>query len=201
MNLDTLFTVVQAFANNSHVPRPDANPNIWTSDILPAILSNKHLTAVEPNSHIWLQFTLQLMTLGHFEQKLITRVLKPAYLNSYLNRKHTSSIDINKVFILYQTAAMNPNISLNGVDKKFIEGQLHKYSTHTICPIQKALLQELNADFFLINVKTKYSHWIPTLMKINTDSWTFQSIQDNFQRDENGFVAFDDIKCGEKDKL
>lgn len=201
MNLDTLFAVVQAFANNCHIPQSVENPNMWTSDILPAILSNKHLTAIEPTSHIWLQFTLQLMTLGHFDQQLISRVLKPAYLNAYSNRKHTSALDLNKVFILYQTAAMNPNISLNMNDKKFLEERLYKYTTHTICPIQKALIEELGSDYILTNVKTKYSHWMPTVMKVNTDSWTLQRIPDNFRRDDFGFVAFDDIECGKNEKL
>lgn len=197
---DKLFTVVQSFSNNSYIPKTTENPDIWSKELLPAILANEQLSTIDTSSIIWLQFPLQLMTLGHFDQKLISHVLSSSYLTAYLNRPYCSRLDQSKLFILYQTAAMNPNISMDAVDKDLIEETLYKYTQHQKC-LLRSELEESEAGFILSDVRTKFLHWIPTLMKINTETWTLQRIEDNYQRDKYGFVALDDVKCEENEKL
>lgn len=116
------------------------------------------------------------MILGHFDQNWISHVLKSSHLTEYLNRPNGSLFDLSKLLILYQTAAMNPNISMDAVGKHLIEDTFYKYTQETKC-LLRSEIEQSEAGFVLSNVRTKFLHWIPTLMKINTETWTLQLLR------------------------
>lgn len=201
MDLGSLFTIIQSFSSNCYVPEPIENRNLWTNDILPTILQNEQLASTHTNNPHWLHFTLHLLTLNHFDEKMITRVLSREYLTAYLNQSKTQGLDLSRILIIYQTAAMNTNISLDSVDKRYIGELLQNYESRSVCWIQKSLIEALGCDYIVRNVSTKYSHWIPTLLKINTSTWTLEKVPANLARDALGFVQLDDIKCEKNEKL
>lgn len=201
MDAATIFTVVHAFAGDCYVPEPVESRNLWTADMLPAILRNDHLSSIDAASSHWLHFTLHLLTLNHFDATLVGRVLSRAYLATFLKQSKAYSLDLSKVFIVYQTAAMNPSFAMDSADKDALEEHLRGYSTHTACPIQKPLIEALGADYIVANVRTRHSHWIQTLVKINTTTWTLEKVSTSLARDGHGFVQLEDITCMDNERL
>lgn len=201
MHTTDIFTVIHAFSGSCYVPEPAENPNIWTTDLLPAILQNEQLSSIDAASSYWLHFTMHLLTLNHFDATLVGRVLSRAYLATFLKQSKAYSLDLSKVFIVYQTAAMNPSFALDSADKDVLEEHFRSYSSHITCPLQKPLIEALGADYILTNVRTKYTHWIQTLMKINKTTWTLEKMPANVARDEHGFVQLEDITCMEDEQL
>lgn len=196
MDLKHLFTIIQAFANNSHIPFKEET---WFAGILPAILSNTNLQSIKADSRFW--FTLQLMILGHYDENAIKIVLNSNYLNEFLARKGISTMDLHQILIFYQTAAMQSTNNISLVDTKTIINIFKCYAARLpVCHIQKALLEELGPDRILRNVKTKYYHLIPTLVKMNKKELHFESFAE-MDRDANGFVALEDVTCGENELL
>lgn len=202
MNLNHLFTIVQAFANNCFIPESNDGNYTWHDHILPALLSNEHLNHVSATSYIWLPFTLQLMILGHCDPKRILHVLSSPYLEEYLNRKNLSALDLSKILILYQTASMQPNVDLSSIDKNSIDNLLVKYKSNVPpCNIQMHLSEYFDKNFVLTDVRTKFAHWIPTLMKIDKKTLDFLSFSDGLGRDQHGFIPLDSIPCKENEIL
>lgn len=202
MSSNDIFTIVQAFANSGFLPHALASDekSIWSERILPAILSNVHLAQFQPSSFTWLRFTLQLAVLGHFNQELISRVFSPAYLDGYLNRDKLSILDLYKVLILYQTVAMQPNIDeinqasdlkpkMAEVCKKYME-QLPS------CDVQLDLIDHFGRSCVLTNVRTKYMHLLPTLVKINKANGQFEPFPNDITRSANGFIPLEAVPCG-----
>lgn len=205
MNLHSLFTIVQAFANTCYTSKVEDDTrydsDIWSTEIIPAILQNENLSKVSPTSSVWLQFTLQLMILDHFDQELITRVLSTSYLNNYLKNRNENPLDLYKVLTLYQIAAMRPGIDVGCIDKNVLNDIFVKYADLTSkCEIQKMLSQADN-NLALINVRSKYSHLIPSLVKIDKNNMFLVPFSSNLPRDEYGFVSLDDIPCSANEQL
>lgn len=202
MNLKHLFTIIQAFSNNCFTPESIDGSYTWNNHILPALLSNEHLNKVSSTSHVWLPFTLQLMILGHYDSKRISHVLSARYLEDYLNRKNLTALDLSKILILYQTASMLPNMDMSSIDKSSIDNLLVKYRAKvTPCDIRMHLSQYLGENFVLTDVKTKFAHWIPTLIKINKESMDFVHFSDEIKRDQYAFALLNDIPCGKNEQL
>lgn len=203
MSASNVFTIIQAFANNCYVPeKEDSNENIWSERIVPAMLANENLTQFLPNSFAWLSFTLQLVILGHFDQQLISRVLSRSYLEINLNRRELSTLDLQKVLILYQTVAMRTDIDLTSIDPKMISGICKKYNEMLpSCDIQQDLIDHLGKMYTLTNVRTKYMHLIHTLVKINKQTGQFVQFSDKISYDADGFISLDDISCAENESL
>lgn len=198
MELQTLFTIVQAFANNVY---EFTDKDIWSTQVVPAIINNENLINVPSTSRTWMHFTLQLMVLEHYNQKLITRVLSSPYLDTYLNNDNLTLLDLHKVLILYQTAAMQPGIDVNCVKQKVINEVFEKYAKKiSSCEVQDLLMQEIRNGFAISNIRTKYSHLIQTLVKINKSTMDFEHFPGDLPRDENGFVSLDDVPQS-KDEL
>lgn len=202
MNLQELFTIVHAFANNGCLPK-SVDYSIWKSHILPNIMKNQNLAKMPPTSRKWLQFVLQLMVLDHYEQDLIDRVLSKEYLDKYFhNNERSLLLDYYQTLAVYQTAAMRPEIDLNCVQKNVLEEILSSYTARAgHCEIQEALIQLTGSDFVVTNVRTKYYHLLPTLMKINTKTLSFQRFSVNLRRDNKGFVSLDDIPCAGDEQM
>lgn len=197
-----VFTVVQAFANNCFIPQNAECQDIWINRMLPEILSNKQLNQIRENHHTWLQFTLQLAILGHFDQKLISRVLDSSYLDNYLQRKDLSTLDLHKILILYQTVSMQSNIDISCVDKTAISGICKKYMSElTSCDIQCDLINHFGKSYVLSNVRTKHMHLIPTLVKVNKVSGHVERFTDDIARDEDGFIPLDAIPHTNNEEL
>lgn len=198
-----VFTIIQAFANNLYTPSStDGSNEIWSNRILPAISNNDNIKQIDPYKTSWLPFALQLVTLGHFNQELIARVLGTKYLNNYINRKATSALDLYKILILYQTVAMQPNINIDGIDATLIDTILKKYSNEMpSCDIQLDLIDHIGRACVLTNVCTKYMHLIPTLVKINQQTKHLERFPDDIIRNENGFIPLDAIPCEDNEVL
>lgn len=192
-----IFTIVQAFANSGFVPQTTANDqNIWSERILPAILNNVNLTQLQSSNFTWLPFTLQLVVLGHFDRELISRVFASSYLDSYLNRNRLSILDLYKILILYQTVAMHPNIDINQELKLKMVDVCKKYMEEMPpCDIQLDLIDHIGRACVLTNVRTKYMHLLPTLVKFNKQTGHFERFPNEISRDENGFIRLDAIPC------
>lgn len=198
-----LFTIIQTFANNLYIPDgTNTEANIWTHRILPAILNNDNLKQIQPSYNVWLPFTLQLATLGHFDQPLISRVLSTAYLDKYINRKDINILDLHKVLVLYQTVAMQPNVDMTFVERKSIEKVFKRYADQMpSCDIQADLIEHVGRACVLTNIRSKYMHLIPTLVKINKTTRHLERFSDDIVRDADGFVSLDSIPCGENEEL
>lgn len=191
-----IFTIVQGFSNSGFVPQTtDNDKNTWSESILPAILNNINLTQREPSNFTWLPFTLQLAVLGHFDQELISRVFNPSYVDNFLNRDKLSILDLNKVLILYQTVVMQPNININQVELKIKMADACKEYMEQMptCDIQLDLIDHIGRAFVLTNVRTKYMHLLPTMVKINKHTGQFERFSNDIDRDENGFIPFEAI--------
>lgn len=202
MSSPNVFTIIQAFANNCYVPESDENENIWSERILPSILANENLAKVQVTSNAWLQFTLQLVVLGHFDEKLISRVLSTSYLENYLKRKDLSTLDLHKILILYQTVSMRSDIDLSFVDSKMITGICKRYTNQCpSCDIQGDLIDRLGKLCVLTNVRTKHMHIIPTLVKINKETGQFELFSRKIARDQDDFISLDDIPCDKNELL
>lgn len=198
-----VFTIIQAFANNCFIPQnAECQDNIWINRILPEILANKQLNQISEDHHTWLQFTLQLAILGHYDQKLISHVLNSSYLANYLKRRDLSTLDLYKILILYQTVAMQPNIDISCVDKTAILDICRKYIKElTSCDIQLDLIDHFGKASVLTNVRTKYMHLIPTLVKVNKVSGHIERFGDDIARDEDGFIPLDAIPHTNNEQL
>lgn len=198
-----VFTIIQAFSDNCFIPeKSDYNNNVWSDCVAPALYGNKNLTKISPNSNTWLPFTLQLVILNHFDQELISRVLSRSYLQNYLKRDNMTTLKLNKILILYQTVAMKSHIDLSSIDVKTISDVFKRYKDECYhCDIQKDLIQKLGKDYVLTNVRTKYMHLIPTLVKINKQTKLFQPFNNEISRDEDGFISLDDVSCTENESL
>lgn len=200
MSSPNVFGIIQAFANNCYVPESDEN--IWSERILPAILANDNLAKVQATSYTWLQFTLQLVVLGYFDEKLISRVLSSSYLESYLKRTDLSILDLNKVLILYQTVSMRSDIDLSFVDSRIIDDICKMYTDRLPpCDIQEDLIDRLGKQCVLTNVRTKHMHIISTLVKINKKSGHFEPFSQNIVRNQDGFISLTDIPCDKHELL
>lgn len=197
-----VFTIIQAFANNCYTPEcPDDN-DIWSDRIVPAILANENLAQIQSNNHVWLPFTLQLLVVGHFNQELISRVLNPSYLESYLRRKDLSALDLYKILALYQTASMQSNINLAAVDKKVISRVCKSYVERLpACDIQLDLIEHMGRKSVLTNVRTKHMHIIHTLVKFNKTTGYIKEFTDEIPRDEEGFIALEGVSCKDNEVL
>lgn len=197
-----VFTIIQAFANNTFIPESaDSNENIWSERILPAILENKNIAQIQPSNHVWLPFTLQLAILGHYDQALITRVLSPSYLKSFIDRKG-KSLDLHKVLILYQTASMQRNIDLSCVKPDIITSICKKFHDQMpSCDIQLDLIDHIGSSCVMTNVRTKHMHLIPTLVKMNKQTGHLERFSDDITRDENGFISLDAVPCRENEVM
>lgn len=204
LNATDIFIIVQAFANNNFLPQTTANSeNIWSERILPAILNNPTLSQLQASSSTWLGFTLQLVVLGHFDRELISRVLSSSYLDNYLNRSKLSILDLNKILILYQTVAMQSNIDINNVDLRLkIVDACKKYVEQMpACDIQLDLIDHIGQACVLTNVRTKYMHLIPTLVKINKQTGLVEQFPKEIGRDKNGFIPLEAVPCAENEIL
>ncbi|XP_031625241.1 uncharacterized protein LOC116341948 [Contarinia nasturtii] len=203
MNSFDVFTIVQAFSNNCYIPKePDSNGNVWSDQILPEILANKHLAQIEANNATWMQFTLQLMILGHFNKELISRVLSESYLQAYLNRKDLSTLDLNKILILYQTVSMQKDIELTGVDTKTISSICKTYVDKIPpCKIQSDLIDHFGDEIVLTNVRTKHMHIINTLLKVNRETGQVGHFANEIRRDIDGFIALEDVPCNDNEMI
>lgn len=203
-DLATIFTIVQGFANSGFVPHAAGNSeNVWSERILPAILSNNNLTKLEPSNFTWLQFTLQLAVLGHYNHELISRVLSSTYLDSFLARDKLTILDLNKILILYQTVAMQPNVDLNQVELKMKMTDVCKRYVEQMpsCDIQLDLIDHIGRPCVLTNVRTKYMHLLTTLVKINKQTGTLERFSNGIERDKNGFIPLEAIPCASNEVL
>lgn len=199
-----IFTIVQGFANNCFIPETaDNNEPVWTNRILPEILANQNLAKFESSNNLWLQFTLQLAVLGHFDQNSIARVLNASYLKRYLERNDLNTLDLYKILILYQTVAMHPDIDMHSLtDSNTILNVCKMYAEQMpSCDIQLDLIDHYGTSFVLTNVRTKFMHLIPTLVKINKQTGHFERFSDNISRDGNGFILLDKIPCHDNEVL
>lgn len=198
-----MFTIIQAFANNLYVPEgTNTEDNIWAQQILPAILNNENMKQLQPSYNMWLPFTLQLVTLGHFDEALISRVLSTAYLDKYINRKDITILDLYKVLVLYQTVAMQPNVDTTFVEPKLIENVFKRYADQMpSCDIQTDLIEHVGKASVLTNIRSKYMHLIPTLVKINKATKHLECFPDDIVRDADGFISLDSVPCGENEQL
>lgn len=198
-----LFTIVQAFANNCYIPRnPIDYDKIWSDKILPTLLSNENLTQIRPDNATWMQFTLQLAILGHFNKELISRVFSKSYLQTYLSRKDLSVLDLYKILVLYQTVSMRSNADLTGADTKTISDICKRYVTEIpACNIQLNLLTQFGKQMVLTNVRTKHMHIIHTLLKVNKKDGVLQLFTEDIKRDTDGFVALENVPCNDDEML
>lgn len=196
----SVFTIIQAFANNCYVPNDPEN--IWSERILPALLANEGLVKIQADSYAWLPFTLQLAVLGHFDEKLISRVLRPSYLDTYLKRKDLSVLDLNKILILYQTVAMESGIDTSFVDSKMVSDICKRYNEQrSPCHIQEDLIDRMGRASVLTDVRTKHMHIIHTLVKLNKETLEFETFPRTIKRDQYGFIPLADIPCGQNELL
>lgn len=197
-----VFTIVQAFANNCYIPESSECSDIWSKRIVPAILANTNLAQIQPNNYVWLPFTLQLVILGHFDHELISRVLSPSYLESYLSRKDLTAHDLYKILVLYQTASMQSNINLSAVDKKAITKVCKNYIEQLpACDIQLDLIDHLGRMSVMTNVRTKHMHIIHTMVKFNKETENIEQFSDEITRDIDGFVSLEDVPCKDNEVL
>lgn len=190
-----LFIIVQAFANSGFVPQAPANDeNIWSDRILPAILNNVKQT--QASKYTWIPFTLQLVVLDHFDSELISRVFNTTYLDGYLNRDRLTILDLSKLLVLYQTVAMNPNIDINDDSKQQMIDVCKRYMDEMpACDIQLDLVEHIGHSCVLTNVRTKYMHLLPTVVKVNQQTGHFVKFPTEIARDENGFILLEAIPC------
>lgn len=199
MTSNDLFTIVQAFANAGYVPQTVASDkNIWSDRILPAIMNTIELAQLHPSSPTWLPFTLQLAVLGHFDRELIARVFESNYLNEYLNRDKVSILDLYKVLVLYQTVAMQPNMdAINQTDVKVKIADVCKRYVEEMpsCDVQLDLIDHIGQSCVLTNVRTKFMHLLPTLVKINRTNGQFEPFTSQIIRDKNGFIPLEAVPC------
>lgn len=198
LRADSVLTIVQAFSSCNFIPQTaDNDTTMWSERILPALLNNRNLTERNPSQSSWLLFTLQLAILGHYDQELISRVFSSAYLDSYLTRDKLSILDYSKILILYQTVAMQPNIDLDQVDlKKKMSNLCQRYVDEMpSCDIQLDLIDHIGQSFVLTNVRTKYMHLLPILVKINKQTGHFERFANEFGRDKDGFIPLERIHC------
>lgn len=199
MGLKNLLTIIQAFASNFYTQCNENENEKLHSVILPTMLSNEHLTSINAEARVWL--ALQLMTLGYFDQKLIKSAFNSNYLDQFLCRKNIPLVDLLKVLIFYQTSAMNSPDNISSIDENQITAILEIYvSRLQPCPIQTSLIEELRTDLVLTNVRTKYSHLIRTLVKVNKETSMFVPFPE-MKRDSSGLFPLDDIPCKENEVL
>lgn len=198
-----IFTIIQAFANNSFTPESDDDDGkLWMDQILPEILANENLARIDQSSRVWLPFTLQLVVLGHFDQQLISRVLSESYLKTYLERKDLDTLDLYKILILYQTVAMQNQTNTTSIQTQAIQDICRRYAEQMpSCDIQLDLIDHYGKSCVLINVRTKFMHLIPTLVKINKDTGHFERFSDDIPRDQNGFILLENVACPENEVL
>lgn len=206
MSAFEVFTIIQAFSSNCFIPSSsEGDHRAWHDSILPAILSNEHLARIDLSKNQWLPFTLQLVVLGHFDQKLISRVLSPSYLDNYLKGQKLTALNLYKILVLYQTAAMQPNIDLSCVDKKMIYNVCKQYTQDPqlgTCDLQLDLMQHIGKSCVLTNVRTKYMHIIPTLVKFNKKAQRFEEfVINDSHRDQHGFISLESIATNANEVL
>lgn len=192
VKLDILFTVVQAFASAGY------KPVNWEEIILPAILENVRSKKQNPKHPTWLQFTLQLILLDHFEIEFVERVLCGEYLSEYMQRNNFSDTDLLKLVILYHESNRFDRCN---VDHQYLQSIVGTYLQKQIeNPFQNALINRLGTEKCLFNVRTKYGHCIQNLIKYDIDKQQFNSF-DAVQRDSIGFVELDQIDCMSNERL
>lgn len=190
--LDTVFTFVQAFAMAAY------RPTNWTEAILPPILENVNGKIPNKKHPTWLQFTLQLILMGHFEVELVERVLCKEYLIEYMQRNNFANTDVLRTVILYHEACRHLNCN---IDHEYLQSIVRTYlQKPTDNPFKNALTDKLGAEKCLFNVRTKYGHCIQNLVKYNIETEEFCSFN-AVQRDGTGFAELEHINCKSNERL
>lgn len=190
--LDTVFTIVQAFALAGY------RPMNWTAAILPAILENVKGKMQDTKHPTWLQFTLQLILMDHFDVELVERVLQKEYLAEYMQRNNFLKKNALRIVILYHEACRHDECN---IDHEYMQSIVRNYlRNQSDNPFQNTLTDKLGTEKVLFNVRTKYGHCIQNLLKYNIKSREFCSF-DAVQRDSTGFAELEHINCESNERL
>lgn len=191
--LDTVFTIVQAFAMAAYQPQN------WKETILPAILENVTSKNQNTKHATWLQFTLQLILLDHFEIELVERVLRKEYLIEYIHRNNFTDTDFLKIVILYHEACQHGEACR--IDHEYLQSIVGTYlRKQPDNPFQHALTNKLEAEKCVFNVRTKYGHCVQNVVKYDVRKRQFGSF-DAVQRDSSRFIELDRINCSSSERL
>lgn len=176
----------------------DYRPKNMNEVMIPAALKNVNNKIQNPKHPTWLQFTLQLILLNHFEIKFVEQVLCKEYLTEYLLRNNFTDADYLKIVILFHEACRHSKCSF---DQEFLQTIVDTFLKKQCSnPFEHALTSKLEAKRCLFNARTEHGHCIQNLLKYDVVQQQFCSF-DAVQRDPNGFADLNQIACSDTERL
>lgn len=120
-----------------------------------------------------------------------------------MNRDKLTVLDLYKVLVLYQTVAMQPHIDIDRSELKAKMADVCKRYVDEMppCDIQLDLIEHIGRAYVLTNVRTKYMHLLPTLVKINNQTGHFERFDSETRRDSDGFIPLEAVPCQTNETL
>lgn len=182
---------------------------IWPKIKSSELFQNRNASDID-----WLNITLNLIALNHFDQELLIKVLSHNYLQSVFDNQQLSNDftqQYSSLLKIYQSLELLPemtdfvnieSIGLSGT-MSYIQKAIELNLSNTLkCPLQTYLRNEFGSDKVLTMIKTKYGHGIQHILKVDKDNGEFVSFEESeSKRGADGFIELTEIKCSENEML
>lgn len=178
-----VFSFVSAFSIANYITKD------W--DMIRLALLKNPLFKTDKLEYPWLKFSIDLLSVNCFDEKLIERLFSNEFLEKYLIRQD-SILDYIQLLSLYQcTRTLHPEFKYNFPDQKYINRGIELTNNRTEFPLQAVLEYTYGgSNYVKTKVTSKLGHLIDHVILFQGNEGEFTPITHNSDDTDDGEVIY-----------